>query len=97
MDASLPVVGIVPDLVVDKQATITTLAAAAGVSEDFVRGAVETSLPSYYFIPVKTLPAGSPPEEIVRFQNLVDLGVVVRDEVRGSIRMALRRPTRLAT
>jgi penicillin-binding protein 2 len=82
VDASLPVVGIVPDLVLDKEATISTLAAAAGVSEAHVRGAVETTLPSYYFIPVKTLPYGAPPEEIVRFQNLVDLGVVVRDEVR---------------
>jgi penicillin-binding protein 2 len=82
VDASLAVVGIVPDLVIDKETTISRLAATAGVSEADVRAAVETTLPSYYFIPVKTLPYGAPPEEIIKFQNLVELGVVVRDEVR---------------
>jgi penicillin-binding protein 2 len=82
VDASLAVVGIVPDLVTDKETTISRLAAVAGVSEADVRAAVETTLPSYYFIPVKTLPYGAPPEEIIKYQEMVDLGVVVRDEVR---------------
>jgi penicillin-binding protein 2 len=82
VDASLSVVGIVPDLVTDKETTIARLSAAAGVPQSEVRAAVETTLPSYYFIPVKTLPYAAPPEEIIRYQEMVDLGVVVRDEVR---------------
>jgi penicillin-binding protein 2 len=82
VDASLSVVGIVPDMVTDKETTIARLSAASGVSEAEVRAAVETTLPSYYFIPVKTLPYGVPPEEIIRFQEMIDLGVVVREEVR---------------
>ena len=81
VDATLSVVGIVPDLVTDKEAVISRLAAAVGVSEADVRAAVETTLPSYYFIPVKSLPYGTPPEDLIRFNDLVDLGVVVREKV----------------
>jgi penicillin-binding protein 2 len=81
VDASLSVVGIVPDMVTDKEVVISRLAAAAGVPESQVRAATDTTLPSYYFIPVKTLPYGTPPEEIIRFQEMVDIGVVVREEV----------------
>jgi cell division protein FtsI/penicillin-binding protein 2 len=81
VDASLPVVGIVPDLLTDKEAVVARLAAATGLPGDQVRAQVETTLPSYYFIPIKTLPYGSPPEEIQKFRDMVDLGVVVREEV----------------
>jgi len=81
VDASLPVVGIVPDLLTDKEAVIARLSAATGLPGDQVRAQVETTLPSYYFIPIKTLPYGSPPEEIQKFRDMVDLGVVVREEV----------------
>jgi penicillin-binding protein 2 len=80
VDANLPVVGIVPDNVTDKEGLISRLAAVAGVSEADVRAAVETTQPSYYFIPVKTLPYGTPPEELVKFNDMIDLGVVVRDQ-----------------
>jgi penicillin-binding protein 2 len=80
VDANIFVVGVVPDQVVDKEATIASLSGALGVSDAEVRAAVETTLPSYYFIPVKQLPYGTPEEQIQPFRDLVDLGVVVRDQ-----------------
>ena len=80
VDANVPVVGIVPDQIEDKEATITSLAGGLGISEADVRSKVETDLPSYYFIPVKSLPYGTPSEELIKFHEMVDLGVVVRDE-----------------
>ncbi len=81
VDAQLPVIGFVPDLITDKEALISGLASALNVSESDVRAQVETDLPSYYFIPVITLPYGTAAEELDRFYALSDLGVVVRDEV----------------
>ncbi len=80
VDADLPVVGIVPDQVGDKEAVIAALTQALGMPEAGVRAAVETTLPSYYFIPVKVLPYGTPPEEVQKFRDMVGLGVVVREE-----------------
>ncbi|MDO8616960.1 MAG: penicillin-binding protein 2 [Dehalococcoidia bacterium] len=82
LDAQLPVVGIVPDLVTDKEAVIARLTPALGMPEATVRAQVETTLPSYYFIPVKTLPYGTPPEEVQKFRDMVELGVLVREETR---------------
>lgn len=82
VDAALPVVGIVPERIADKEAVIARLTPALGLSDAEVRAQVETTLPSYYFIPVKTLPYGTPPEEVQKFRDMVDLGVVVRDETR---------------
>jgi penicillin-binding protein 2 len=39
---------------------------------------VDTTLPSYYFIPIKTLPFATPDDQIQPFRDLVGLGVVVR-------------------
>ncbi len=80
IDAQAPVVGIVPDMVKDKQAVITGLSQALGIPEADVRSKVETTLPSYYFIPVKALAYGTPAEQLAKFQDMVDLGVVVREE-----------------
>lgn len=80
LDADLPVVGVVPDQVTDKEAVIAALTQALGMPEADVRADVETTLPSYYFIPVKTLPYGTPPEEVQKYRDLVGLGVVVREE-----------------
>jgi len=80
VDAALAVVGIVPDRLTDKEAVIARLSQAAGLPPEEVRAKVETTLPSYYFIPVKTLPYGSPPEEVQKYLDMVDLGVVVREE-----------------
>ena len=80
IDADLPVIGIVPDLVVDPEAVIAALAPALGLTDAEVRAQVETDLPSYYFIPVKTLPYGTSPDEVQKFRDMVELGVVVRDE-----------------
>jgi penicillin-binding protein 2 len=80
VDASLSVIGIVPDLLTDKEAVIARLSQATGLPADQVRAQVETTLPSYYFIPIKTLPYGAPPEEVQKYLDMVDLGVVVREE-----------------
>ena len=79
LDADLPVIGIVPDLVLDNEATIAALSSALQLSDAEVRTHVETTLPSYYFIPVQTLPYGSTDAEVQAFRNLVDLGIVVRE------------------
>jgi penicillin-binding protein 2 len=81
VDADLAVIGVVPDLVTDTEAVVATLAPALGVSGEEVRAAIVNDLPTYYFNPVKTLPFGSPPEEVQRFRDMVDLGVVVREEI----------------
>ncbi len=80
VDASVPVVGIVKDLITDPATVIARLTEATGLPEAEVRSKVEHTLPSYYFMPVKALPYGSPPEEIQKFRDMVDLGVVVREE-----------------
>ena len=80
LDADLTVVGIVPDQISDKEAVIAALSQALGLPEGDVRAQVETTLPSYYFIPVKTLPYGTPPEEVQKFRDMVNLGVVVREQ-----------------
>ncbi|MFB3052683.1 MAG: NTF2-like N-terminal transpeptidase domain-containing protein, partial [Dehalococcoidia bacterium] len=80
VDASLPVIGFVPDLITDKEALISGLASALSMSEADVRAQVETDLPSYYFIPVTTLSYGTSVEALDKFYALADLGVVVREE-----------------
>jgi len=80
VDAKLPVIGFVPDLITDKEGLISALASTLKVSESEVRAQVETDLPSYYFIPIKTLPYGTSQEELDKFYALSDLGVVVREE-----------------
>lgn len=80
LDAKVPVVGIVPDLIKDKEGVIGALSAALSLPPEEVRAHVETTLPSYYFIPVKTLPYGTPPEALAPLFALADNGVVVREE-----------------
>ncbi len=80
VDASLSVIGFVPDLITDKEALISGLASALSMSEADVRAQVETDLPSYYFIPVTTLSYGTSVEALDKFYALSDLGVVVREE-----------------
>ncbi len=80
VDANLASVGIVPDRITDKETLIARLSAALGLTDAEVRAQVETTLPSYYFIPVKTLPYGTPPEQVQQFHDMVDLGVVVREK-----------------
>lgn len=82
LDASVPVIGFVPDLITDREALITSLASALSMSQADVRDLVNTELPSYYFIPVKTLPYGTKPEELDKFYDLAELGVVVRENTR---------------
>jgi Cell division protein FtsI/penicillin-binding protein 2 len=79
VDADLPVVGIVPDLVTDKEAVISALTQALAMSDADIRADVNTTLPSYYFIPVKTLPYGTPDDQVQKFRDMVSLGVVVQD------------------
>ncbi len=80
VDAQVPVIGIVPDSITDKEALISTLAGALGMPESDVRAEVEAQVPSYYFVPVKQLPYRTPPEELQKFYDMAGLGVVVREE-----------------
>ncbi len=80
VDADLPVIGIVPDLVIDQEAVIFRLAQALNISDAEVRAPVTSDVPSYYFVPVRTLPYGTPTETVQIFRDMVDLGVVVREE-----------------
>lgn len=82
VDAQLPVIGFVPDLVTDKETLIARLAAALKMSEADVRAKVDTDLPSYYFIPITTLPYGTTDAQLEAFYALSDLGAVVREETR---------------
>jgi penicillin-binding protein 2 len=78
VDADLTQIGIVPDQITDKEATVAALT-QNGIAEADVRAAVETTLPSYYFIPIKTMPYGTPDDQIQPFRDMVGLGVVVRE------------------
>ena len=82
VDAVVPVVGVVPDLITDKEAVISALSQALAMPGEEIRAKVEADVPSYYFIPVKTLPYGTPAEELIKYQEMVDLGVVLREETR---------------
>lgn len=79
IDAELPVVGIVRDLITDKEAVIGALG-ALGIPDADVRAQTDSTLPSYYFLPVKILPYGTPDEEVQRFRELVSMGVVVQEK-----------------
>jgi penicillin-binding protein 2 len=80
VDGAVAVIGIVKDAIADPEATIARLTQATGLPEPEIRSKVEHNQPSYYFIPVKTLPYGAPSEEVQKYRDLVDLGVVVREE-----------------
>jgi penicillin-binding protein 2 len=79
LDGQVNVVGAVPGLINDKEAFISTLAEKLDMSEEEVREKVEADVPSYYFIPLKTLPYGTPEETIAPFYQME--GVVVRPEL----------------
>lgn len=78
LDGQLPVVGVVKGLIKDKEALIAELAQRLGLPAEKVREKVEADVPSYYFIPLKTLPYGTPPEVLAPFEQME--GVVVRQE-----------------
>jgi penicillin-binding protein 2 len=79
LDGEVSAIGIVPDLITDPEATISVLTTILGLPESEVRALVETDLPSYYFVPVMTLPFGTPQEEVQKLRDLVDLGVLVQE------------------
>jgi penicillin-binding protein 2 len=80
VDGQLAVIGVVPDLVNDKESVISTLSEMLELPIEQVRTEVESDVPSYYFIPIVTLPFGTADAKIEEFRALVDLGVVVREE-----------------
>ena len=78
LDGQLPVIGVVKSLIKDKEALIADLAQRLELPAEKVREKVEADVPSYYFIPLKTLPYGTPPEALAPFQQIE--GVVVRQQ-----------------
>ena len=79
LDGRVHVVGAVPGLIKDKEALISTLAEKLEMAEEEIRQEVEADVPSYYFIPLKTLPYGTPDEAIQPFYQIE--GVVVRPQL----------------
>jgi penicillin-binding protein 2 len=82
IDGEAPVVGIVSSLAEDTETLVHALAPALKMSEAEVRAKVEADVPPYFFIPIKTLPPGTTEEELTPFYAMVDLGVVLRTEVK---------------
>jgi penicillin-binding protein 2 len=83
-DGEAPVVGIVSSLASDTETLVRALAPALKMSESEVRAKIEADVPPYFFIPIKTLPPGTTDEELAPFYAMVDLGVVLRSEVKRS-------------
>ncbi len=81
MDATIPVVGVIPGRVADKDRTATALARALGVPFSQMRPKLDTNVPDYYFVPVQRLPHDTPPDRLQPLYDLADLGVFVREEV----------------
>ena len=79
LDGSAHVVGAVPGLIKDKEALISTLAEKLAMPPEKIREEVSTDVPSYYFIPLKTLPYDTPDEVIQPFYQIE--GVVVRQQL----------------
>ncbi len=82
VDAHVPVVGIVPQLVSDREATAAALASTLNMSIARVRELMATNAPEYYFVPIAYLPYNTTDEALEPFYRLIDLGVVVRKEIR---------------
>ncbi|NIS10718.1 MAG: hypothetical protein GWN58_53400, partial [Anaerolineae bacterium] len=78
LDGQVHVVGIVPGLIKDREALISALAERLEMTEERIQQEVEADVPSYYFIPLKTLPYGTPEEIIQSFYAMQSEGVVVR-------------------
>jgi penicillin-binding protein 2 len=78
LDGQLPVVGVVKGLIKDKEALIADLAQRLELPAEKMREKVDADVPSYYFVPLKTLPYGTPPEVLAPFEQIE--GVVVRQE-----------------
>jgi penicillin-binding protein 2 len=81
LDGRVHVVGAVPGLIKDKEALIPTLAEKLEMAEEEIREELEADVPSYYFIPLKTMPYGTPEETIQSFYAMQDEGVVVRPQL----------------
>lgn len=82
IDADLPVVGFVVDYLTDREAAIAALADGLGATDAEIRTIFDQAdqQPSYYFTPVRTLPYTATDADVQKFRDMVDLGVVVREE-----------------
>ena len=82
LEATVPVIGIVPERISEPERLITELSQALALSPEEVRAQVESDVPEYFFVPVKTLPFGTSQEELQRFYDMVSMGVLVREGTR---------------
>ncbi|HUF53411.1 MAG TPA: penicillin-binding transpeptidase domain-containing protein [Dehalococcoidia bacterium] len=82
LDADLPVIGFVVDYLTDREAAIAALAAGLGASDGEIRPIFDLAdtQPSYYFTPVRALPYTTTDEDVQKFRDMVDLGIIVRED-----------------
>ncbi len=78
LDAPVAVVGAVPDRIEDTELLIDRLAPALGVPAGEIREKLDAKVPSYYFIPIRTLPYTVSDAEIQKFYDMAGLGVLVQ-------------------
>lgn len=78
LDGQVQVIGVVKELIDDKEALIPSLAEKLEMPEEKIRETLEADLPSYYFLPLKTMPYGTSSEELQPFYAME--GVVVRPQ-----------------
>lgn len=78
VDAKVAVIGVVPQSIQDMEALVTTLAEKLAMAAGEVRAKIDRQVPSYYFLPVKTLAYGTPREVIDQFYGIP--GVIVRED-----------------
>ncbi|MFQ5878653.1 MAG: penicillin-binding protein 2 [Dehalococcoidia bacterium] len=78
VDARVAVIGVVPQSIEDMEGLVATLAEKLEMPVEEVRARIDLDVPSYYFLPVKTLRHDTPQEFIDQFFGIP--GVIVREE-----------------
>ena len=76
----IAVIGISHDLITDVDAVITLLMDRLDLEEQALRDLVFQDVPSYFFIPIARLPYNINPSLVDEFEQLAELGILVRRE-----------------
>ena len=76
------IIGVSHDLIEDEDAVVEILVQRLQLDETAVRNRVFQDVPSYFFIPVAELPVNASPQLIADFEQLADVGILLRTEPR---------------